>query len=110
MAKTKEYNPFSEELMDLIIGVYSTDTQFANESFEFLINYFQDGYATEEEINHLRSTNNNRIVELLDQLNKESIAYKLLRSTVGQVVADNLFTTEAEDDIDIAGETSSTEL
>ena len=37
MSKTKEYNPFSNELMDLIEGAYSENSEFANRSFKLLI-------------------------------------------------------------------------
>lgn len=106
MSKAKEYNPFSDELMDLIEGVYSENSEFANRSFELLIDYFDMGFATDEEIDFLVSNNNNYIVELLSQLNKESEAYELLRSTVGKVVSDavSIDYDDEEDYIDIAGE------
>lgn len=111
MSKTKEYNPFSNELMDLIEGAYSENSEFANRSFKLLINYFGMGFATDKEINFLVSNNNNYIAKLLSQLNKESEAYELLRSTVGKVVAeavsiddDEDYIDDNEDYIDIAGE------
>lgn len=88
MSKTKEYNPFSNELIELIKGVYSENYEFANRSFRLLIDYFSMGLATDKEIDFLVVDNNNDIVKLLSQLNKESQAYKLLRSTMGKVVGD----------------------
>ena len=104
MSKTKEYNPFSNELMDLIEGVYSENYEFANRSFELLINYFNMGLATDREIDFLIIDNNNYVVKLLSDLKKESEAYELLRSTVDKVVAEALSIDDDEDYIDIAGE------
>lgn len=112
MSKSKESNPFSDKLRKLIKGVYSENSEFARRSFELLINYFEVGLATDEEIDFLVLTNNNYIVKLLYDLSSEPEAYKLLRSTVGKVVADAVFQawenivpiSSDEDFIDITGE------
>lgn len=112
MFKTKEYNPFSDKLMNLIEGVYSENSAYASRSFELLINYFEAGLATDKEIDFLVISNNNYIVKLLCDLNNEPEAHELLRSTVSKIVADAVFQAGAniapissdEDFTDITGE------
>ncbi len=108
MSKTKIYNPFSDTLMNLISDVYSRNTEVANKSFSILVQYFKKGLATAEEVNCLIMTNQNYIVKLLSDLSDQPGPYKILRSTVGKVVADNL-SVSFEDDVDITGD-DATEL
>lgn len=101
MSKTKEYNPFSDVLMNLINGVYSENNEFASRSFKLLIDYFKMGCATDREIDFLILDNNNYIVKLLNDLISQPEAHELLRSTVGKVVADALSQEETADRLSI---------
>ena len=90
MAKTKNYNPFSKKLMNLIGGVYSKNVKVATESFDELVDYFKTDSATDAEVNWLIMTNANYIVKLLGDLSDQPGPHELLRSTVGKVVFDGL--------------------
>lgn len=103
MSKTKIYNPFSDTLMNLIKGVYSSDEAVANKSFDILVQYFKTGLATAREVHCLIMTNQNYIVKLLSDISDQPGPYELLRSTIGRVVAENLSVSH-EDDVDITGD------
>ena len=79
---------FSEELMQLISKIYSSNKEEANDSFWGLIDYFKRGSATNEEHEFLVMNNDNPIVELLNALRCSNLEepYELLRQTVEQVV------------------------
>ena len=107
MSKTTTYNnPFSEKLMSLINGVYSTDETSANKSFKGLLNYFNTGSATTAEVKCLIMTNQNYVVKLIYDIKDQIEVCTLLRTTVGAVVADALSAAESEEDhIDVTGDT-----
>ena len=104
MSKTKNYNPFSEKLMNLIGGVYSKNLKVASTNFGELVDYFKTDSATSAEVNCLIMTNANYIVKLLGDLSDQPGPHELLRSTVGKVVINGLSVSFEEDGVDITGD------
>ena len=80
------YN-FSEELMQLISGVYSTNIEVASANFDAIVRYFAKGFATAEEVDFLVMTNDNPIAYLLYALEDSNPGpYAFLGKMVDQVV------------------------
>jgi len=105
-------HPFSPALLQTIENVYSEDVMFASQNLQNLMDYFEEGHATAEEVNFLVMTNDNPVVALLVALNIANPEHSEdLRKIVGQVVMDSVTESlrydynDSDDEALIAGDT-----